>query len=144
VSGLFVARYDETGNYLWSMAPTVSGDNFGSCVRSGNDDAIIFGWLDGSMDFGGSTLTTSGQNLFVAKLDGAGNHIWSQTFGSANNKIYYSNGVVDVGGNVWLTLQVYDVIDFGQGSLGTASQWSLVLLELDASGQPSLSKVLLP
>ncbi|XXT24084.1 hypothetical protein WME94_21325 [Sorangium sp. So ce429] len=44
---------------------------------------ILGGTFAGATDLGGATLTGS-RPLFVAKLDGAGNHVWSKRLGGAS------------------------------------------------------------
>lgn len=72
ISSMFVARFDEAGNHIWSR-------NFGTGgllsphVPTGMvvnpNEVYLSGFFRGSMDFGGpSPLGSIGQDIFVAKL----------------------------------------------------------------------------
>ena len=74
-------------------------------------NVIVSGQFMGTIDFGGGPLTTSGPSadaIYLAKLDAAGNHVWSKRFHSAfeNNPFHVTT---DTGGTVGTVLTIYDV-----------------------------------
>lgn len=84
IASLFVAKFDPTGEHLWSRA-------FGSGLARGADIAVdaqgnvllIGEFQRGDIDFGGGALTSIGErDLFIAKLSPAGEHLWSRSFGT--------------------------------------------------------------
>ncbi len=113
-------------------------------------DVVATGSFQSSTDFGGGALNSAGGwDIFLAKLDGAGNHIWSQRFGSTGDQILTGMDV-DVVGNIVITGYFFGSIDFGGGVLTSAGntdffvakfrwdgvhQWSMRFG--DAVGQPS-------
>ncbi len=104
-------------------------------------DLILVGHFDASVDFGGGALASAGQaDLFVAKLDPTGKHLWSKRFGSAGAD--YAYGVaVDAQGAVIVTGSFESTADFGGGPVGVGglAQHAFVA-KLDADGNHQWSK----
>jgi hypothetical protein len=104
----------------WSKAFGGAQDTFGQDVAldpSGN--VIAVGYFDGDVDLGAGKVMTSGfqdYDGFVVKLDAAGSHLWSKTFGDTKAQQAYAvaagaDGSVAVGG-------AFDgTIDLGKGGL---------------------------
>ena len=135
----FLAKFAPDGTHLWSKrfgSATVVQDvtPYGIAVGS-SGDVLITGTFDGSVDFGGGTLVaTAGSNdVFMAKFDTNGNHIWSQRYGGSG----LQQGTVaafDASGNMFVAGYSYNgSVDFGGGPLTTtfADAW---VVKLDASG----------
>ncbi|MCC6556883.1 MAG: hypothetical protein IT372_28345, partial [Polyangiaceae bacterium] len=82
---IFVARFDWFGHHVWSKRFGGAGDQRGASVAlDGAGNAFLAGYFAGSLDLGGGGLQSAGgDDLFVAKLDGSGNHVWSKRFGDA-------------------------------------------------------------
>ncbi len=93
-----MAKFDAAGNHLWSARYGGVGNEIGTAVavdKSG--DVIVTGYFSGSFDLGGDTLVASGTDVFVAKLDGSGKHIWSEALGGSGNQAARHAGVDDAG-----------------------------------------------
>lgn len=116
----FVAKYDSNGAYLW--ANTVGGTGTDISNGIGTDaagNAYITGYFNGvAIDFdpgpGTATLSSVGQNIFLAKYDGNGNYLWAKTipsvFAVANAITADSQGNIHITGNF-----VGQVVDFDPG-----------------------------
>lgn len=100
---IFVAKYDTSGNLLW--AKQAGGDDDDAATGITVDQAG-FTYLTGyftstSATFAGTTLTNSGEftgDVFVTKIDPAGNLLWSKSAGSIDDE--RGNGIaVDKDGN---------------------------------------------
>ena len=51
-------------------------------ATDGTGNVVVTGKFQGNVDFGGGALTSEGgSDIFVAKFDAYGNHLWSQRFG---------------------------------------------------------------
>src|SRR5262249_49585725 len=80
---VFVAKLDPQGGYLWSKG---FGDTHrygvGSCVAvDGVGDVFIAGGFGDTIDLGGGPLANPlyfAGNIFVAKFDPSGNHLYSK------------------------------------------------------------------
>lgn len=95
---------------------SIAVDAFGNVYTTGS--------FQGTVDFdpGGGTynLTSAGiQDIFISKLDAAGNFIWAKSIGGTSTDIGYSI-VLDSSGNVYTTGQFAGTVDFNPGG-GTNS-----------------------
>jgi hypothetical protein len=143
---VFVAKLDASGNVLWAK-------HFGnSLYQDGNAVAVdaagnvfLAGGFFGTVDFGGGPLTSAGdEDLYVVKLDAAGNHVWSKRFGDAGTQPRYPGCkiVTDPAGAVLVAGQYTGTLDFGGGALsaGGAGQTDVFLAKLDTNGNHVWSK----
>jgi catechol 2,3-dioxygenase-like lactoylglutathione lyase family enzyme len=76
----FIAKYDPAGNRLWIRqlgGPAVDYATGISTDSSGN--AYIAGITNGSLD----GTNTGGYDVFLARYDPAGNHVWTRQLGSS-------------------------------------------------------------
>jgi cysteine-rich repeat protein len=101
---VFVLELDASGNHMMSRGFAAAGNQQGGGVSvdaAGN--IFIGGSFEQSIDFGGGPLPASGgSELFVAKLDSNGNHIWSwASKGTAYSSIYRLAG--DAAGRSFIT-----------------------------------------
>jgi len=130
-----VARFDTDGVHVWSRHFGDAALQIGRRIAVGPaGSAIVIGGYQGTIDFGGDPLTSAGGNdVFVARLDVAGGHIWSKRFGDvARDDVY---GVaVDGSGSVVLTGVFEGSINFGGGLLTSAGDLDTYLVRLDAGG----------
>lgn len=130
--GYAVKLAGATGAHMWSKRlgnPDVPGNFHQATARGiavdGNDNVTVTGFFDGSIDFGGGSLTAAGNNaaysdIFVAQYTKDGVHRWSKRFGGNS---------MDVGNGVTTDRATNDVIasgsfggsgDFGAGTLTSA------------------------
>ncbi|MBD3337141.1 MAG: hypothetical protein GF355_16640, partial [Candidatus Eisenbacteria bacterium] len=122
----------------WSRSLGASGADSGDDIAvdsAGN--TIVSGYFRGTVDFtdsGDEPLVSAGhRDLFVAKFDPAGNHLWSRRFGSSDDE--RPRGLaVDADGGIYITGTFVTPIDFGGGSLIPAGEDDIYLVKLDASG----------
>ena len=84
----------------------------------------------GGLDLGGGALQNAGKNdLYVAKFDAAGKHLWSKSFGGVGQDTG-SAVTLDRSGNVWVTGSFQNVVDFGGGMLTSAGNSDVFILSL--------------
>lgn len=135
---IFVAKLNPLGAHLWSKGFVCKGpENISSgVVVDGGGHVVFTGTIGGPIDFGGGPITGGGGgDVFVAKLDPSGNHLWSQAFGDSQTQ----NGqgiAVDPGSNLWLTGGFKGVIGFGGSPLSSPQSTEGFLARLDPSGSP--------
>jgi hypothetical protein len=102
----------------------------------GSGNVILTGELYGGADFGGGPLNSAGSSdVFVAKLDGGGQHVWSVVFGDAA----YQGGndvAVDAAGNVFVVGNFEGTLSTGVATHQNVGATDVFVLALDAMGQP--------
>ena len=127
----FVAKLDPAGNHLWSQRSFGDANNHASDVATdAAGNVLVTGMFRETVDFGGGPLTSpGGHDVFVAKLDPAGNHLWSKGFGDEGTQ--YGIGVTtDAAGNVLVTGWVQGTLDFGGGPLTSAGSYDVFVAKL--------------
>jgi hypothetical protein len=129
-----------TGTPLWSKRFGAGNDDTAFDITTdGSDNVLVTGYVEGVVDFGGGPLPAGGNlDLFVAKFDAAGNHLWSKRWG--DNSDQYGYGIAtDSNGNVYVAGTVSGTVDFGGGPT-TGGAIDIFLLKLDAAGNHVWSK----
>lgn len=125
----YVGKLSSGGTHLWSRS---FGDSdagqialdVGTAVDA-NGNVLLTGNITGAVDFGGGALAGNGTNLFVAKFDPAGQHLWSRRFGTTPEQVGLAiaaseDGILVAGHNS-------GTLDFGLGPLTTAGKEDIVL-----------------
>jgi len=84
----FVVKLDAGGQHLWSKSfGDASGQKVNGIAVDGSGNVVVTGQLSGSIDIGGGPLVSQGgDDVFAAKLDAGGLHIWSKSFGGAEHQ----------------------------------------------------------
>jgi hypothetical protein len=128
---LFLIKLDPQGNHLWSQVHGGVGVDFdGGAAVDPWGNIVITGGFESQLSFGGPTMFSAGmEDLFVAKLDGAGNHLWSYSWGDP--LVQSGRGVaIDGKGNVLVAGVLAGGVDFGFGPLLSAGGTDMLVLKL--------------
>jgi hypothetical protein len=122
------------GDPVWSASYGSNAVVFGVDVHSSGSVAVV-GSYTGTLEIGGTTLTATGGDVFVALFDASGAPQWAKSFGGAMDQS--GRGVAfDAAGDVVLVGQFRGSIDFGGGnltSLGCCFE-DFFVAKLDAGG----------
>jgi hypothetical protein len=87
-----------------------------------------------TIDFGGGNLTSAGiGDIFLAKLDDRGRHLWSHAFGGIAPDAGVSVSIADQGAVVWSGYTKNDV-DLGGGMLGSPDDYDILLATFTSGG----------
>lgn len=103
--GVFIAKFDTFGNHLWSKKLSDGAQSVNAVAVDNSNNILVTGGCTGMANFGGSPLSCSGSSdVFVAKYDPSGSHIWSYRFGDASMQegmaiAAYTSGGVLIAGN---------------------------------------------
>lgn len=140
---IFILKLDNTGNLKW--AKTIGGTSFdtGHSIKSDNYGYIYYtGYFDSTVDFDPGTnvynLTSQGSSdIFISKLDSAGNFIWAKPIGSMDIDIGTSLAIDD-SGYVYTTGYFKLTPDFDPGigifNLTSQGDADIFISKLDSSG----------
>jgi hypothetical protein len=135
----FVAKLDSNGGLVW--AKSFAGSSTAKAIaldESGN--IYTTGFYTGTVDFdpGPGTFNLFGQaDVFISKLDAAGNFVWTKSFGSGNWE--QANSLAVASGYVYTTGYFSGPVDFnpGPGTFNLQSSGGspdAFISKLDASG----------
>lgn len=132
----FLAKFDTTGGHLWSQRYGNNQDQYlrGIAVDPNSGDVVVAGYANGSINLGGTTLTSQGgSDIYVAKLTAAGAHVWSAMYAGSNDQ--FSRDLdIDPVGNIVFTGYGFDSPDFGGGPLPNAVSRDAFVVKLNPDG----------
>ncbi|HEX5134418.1 MAG TPA: hypothetical protein VFW81_03410 [Thermoanaerobaculia bacterium] len=127
-----------TGSQIWArrLSGTGAFDNAyaASLALDGTGNVVVVGAFQGSVDFGGGSLTSvGGIDMFVAKYSASGAHLWSRRFGGASDD-YAEAVTVDGAGDVAVAGYFSGSADFGSGVLTSAGGTDAVVAKYSSNG----------
>ena len=144
---IFVLKLDMSGNFNWvkttnastsinNYPKSISIDNKANLVVSG----VFLGSLNLNMNGGTNSLNSSGnKDIFILKLDNAGNFIWVKKVGGVNDDLVFSslidnNDNIYYGGAFWLSVDFDpNVTSYNLTSVSSTAQDAFIS-KLDSSG----------
>jgi len=131
---IFLARYDLYGNSIWIKQFGDSSNQYGGDVVVAPDgDIVLVGRAFGIIDFGGAPLDGVGtDDVFIARLDGNGDYVWSTMVGGLDPD-RSERVAVDPAGNVYVTGTFTGDATFGGTQLASAGLRDLFLVRLSAA-----------
>ena len=140
-----------SGDFVWARA--LGGDKYETAFDLAVDEAgnvYTTGFFKGTADFnpgpGEFNLTSAGDagvylDIFVSKLDNAGNFVWAKSMGSPNDDLAWGIAV-DGAGNVYITGRFKGTADFDPGpgefnltSAGGTDAFDIFVVKLDSEGK---------
>ena len=133
---IFLTKFNPNGAHVWSKR---FGDIDGyqeawSVAIAPSGDVVVVGYFRGTVDFGGGPLVSAGgEDIFVAKFNPSGAHVWSRRYGDADWQVARSVAVNAIG-QVILTGEFYGQVDFGGGALVSAGSGDIFIAKLNSSG----------
>jgi hypothetical protein len=140
---IYLVAYREHGSHIFSKRfGDASDGQFGIGVEYDHDgNLVLVGSFLGTVDFGGGLLTSAGaQDMFVAKFDAIGNHIWSKRFGDAGDHQAANGVAIDQNNDIVITGHFESAVDFGGGPLTSAGSFDVFALKLGSDGSHVWSK----
>jgi len=140
---IFVSKLDAAGNFVWAKRIGGIGVDLSYSIAvdvTGN--IYTTGFFSGTADFdpgaGVFNLNSFGNaDIFICKLNGAGNFIWAKQMGGSDGDVAYSI-TADPSGNVYTTGAFVGPADFDTGSgvfiLSSGTSQVAFVSKLDATG----------
>jgi len=136
---VFVAKYTAAGALLWVRSAESWNIAAGKSVAVGQDGSVyVLGYFSEKADFAPGPATyeltsVGGLDVFVWKLDAAGNSIWARSWGGTNNDVPYGLAL-SPDGSVCTTGQFSGMAYFGGSTLTSAGGADVFVSKLDAAG----------
>lgn len=111
---MFITEINPEGQRGWTRGFGGAGDESPVIMARGRQGGfVIAGTTDGAIDLGAGLLPGKGSDdVFVARLDAAGNALGGKLFGDEGSQ-GLDGMAVDDGGNILLTGHYHGTIDFG-------------------------------
>ncbi|HEY1202016.1 MAG TPA: MBG domain-containing protein [Niastella sp.] len=140
---IFISKLDASGNFVWAKHIGGAGYDIGYSIKlDASANIYTTGFYQGTVDFdpgiNSYNLVSSGlTDIFISKLDAAGNFAWAKSMGGANSDHGYSIAV-DALGNVYTTGIFEGTADFDPGpgtqNLVSAGYFDIFISKLNTSG----------
>ncbi len=127
-----ISKYDENGNLIWTeqadgVARRIAVDASGNYLVTGTFEGIAF--------FGDTNLVTAGgEDIFLAKYDGAGNLLWVEQAGGQWDDVGRGVTVDASGGDILLTGDFWYTSTFGDTALTSEGDNDFFLAKYDGNG----------
>lgn len=120
VIDVYLTKFDENGNYLWTKTMGGNYMDIGNNVTlDANGNIYLTGRFSTTADFdpgpGVANLVSNGNgDIFICKLDQNGNYIWAKGIGGSSTSIADEGYdiAIDPTGNVYLTGWFRGTVDF--------------------------------
>lgn len=140
---IFISKLNKNGEFVWAKQIGGTGFEEGSAIAvDAFGNVYVTGFFNGVTDAdpgpGVFNLTALGdEDIFVSKLDVAGNLLWAKQMGGLDFEEGNSMAV-DAGGNVYITGHFYGTVDFDPGApvynMSSAGFSDIFISKLDANG----------
>lgn len=138
---VYLAKLSSTGAPIFSKRFGNASSQQGNAVSfdiAGN--IYVAGSFQGAIELGGASLTSAGSDdVFIAKLDPKGKHLWSKRFGGPSAEAALFVGADDLG-YVYAAGGFAGSVNFGSGLLTSAGGSDIFVLGLDPGGNELWSK----
>jgi len=135
---IFVVALDAAGNHVWSHAyGDLAEDNGRAVVIDSRGDIILAVEMGMALDFGGGKpLPHKGKgDVALVKLDHAGNHVWSTSFGNTFDDIVLGLAV-DGADNIIVSGSFEDKLKIGRDKLEAGERADAYVAKFDPEGEP--------
>ena len=138
---VYLAKLSSGGVPIFGKKFGNASSQQGNAVSFDIDGNIyIAGSFQGAIDLGGGPLTSAGSDdVFIAKLDPKGKHLWSKRFGGSSAEAALFIGTDELG-YVYAAGSFAGSVDFGSGLLTSAGGNDIFVLGLDPQGNELWSK----
>jgi len=137
---IFAARYSAEGNLAWAKRFGASGYDYGYGIATdANGNLVLAGIFNGSINFGGGTVSASGStdtDIYLAKLSPTGAHLWSQAYGTLETypEIATAVAVDDTTGEIALTGKFFGQTNFDGNWLFGNGNYNTYVVKFNANG----------
>ena len=140
---IFIAKYDNTGNYVWAKNMGGTSLDAGTALQLDTlGNIYATGMFMGTSDFdpgaGIANLSSGVQSTFIAKYDNTGNYIWAKGMGGTGFTVESNALKIDALGNIYLAGYFSGSADFdpdmGVSNLVSAGNDDIFIAKYNSSG----------
>ena len=133
--GIFIAKIDQSGNWLWAICPTGNQHGIGTDLVI-DDNGFIYttGYFENNAIFGAFSLTSNGWNdLFISKCDSNGNWVWANNAGGGSDDKGLAISI-DQSGHNFITGYFKETAIFDTISIISNGSRDIFVTEVDTNG----------
>jgi len=133
---VFLLKLDSRGHPLWSRSFGGTSHDYADDVSIGADGSVyIAGSFMEQISFGGEVHRCKGvHDVFLAKLDAAGEHLWSKAYGDSQDQICL-RVEADTNGGVFVTGYFRGVVKLGRKPFRSYPDKAAFVGRLDSDGE---------
>ena len=118
---VFISKLNSSGNFVWAKSFVGVNTGYGNAINTDNTNNVyVTGKFTQTTDFdpGNGIYNLNGAaDIFIAKLDSAGNFRWALKEGEANSGNDYGESIIiDADNYVYITGWFFGTADFDPGS----------------------------
>jgi len=153
-NNIFISKLDVNGDFVWAKQMGGSGTDVPKSIRvDGNGNVYTTGYFQNTVDFdpgpGILNFTSTGpyDDIYIQKLDAAGNLLWAANFDGGNRDRGHDLALDNLG-NVYTTGYFRQTIDFNPGfgtnnltTVGSRDAFVLKVNEVSVLGMKNLEEV---
>jgi Ig-like domain-containing protein/beta-propeller repeat-containing protein len=134
-TAMFVAKYNSAGNCLWAQQAAGNGYDYGRGVAlNAAGEAYVTGTFHGTAAFGSTNVTSSANDIFVARYGSAGDLKWVVQAGASANDTGFAVAL-DTSGNAYVAGTIGSgTTTFGGLNLSGAHSYDNFITQMSATG----------
>lgn len=124
-SSMFLAKYDSSGNHVWSYSfgDGITAGGYELAVDS-SDNVLVVGQYIGDLTIGSDSSSTSARSGFLAKFNSSGSPLFARFFESSSSSYkVYSEGIAVASNDSSIAVSgaFTGIVDFGDGPLTSSN-----------------------
>jgi hypothetical protein len=138
---IFISKLDSSGNFVWAKQIGGGGYDVGCSLKlDPYGNVFTAGTFETNVDFdpGPGTYTLGGgpgvKNIFISKLDSAGNFVWARATNGTSNGFTCNGIALDNSGNVFATGGFWGGVNFNVSGpvffLVSAGNWDCFIFKI--------------
>jgi len=118
---IYITKIDTAGNFRWVKRFGEVNDEMGTSIAlDDSNNVYTTGFFHGMIDFNPGAgidnhASVASEDVFVSKLDSAGNYVWAKSFGGSSDDASQAL-TIDTYNNVYLTGYYRNTVDFNPGA----------------------------
>jgi hypothetical protein len=125
---MFLARLEDATNGTSVWATQIAGAEIRAMALGADGYVYVTGSASGDVDFGGGTISASAtDDVFLAKYDLDGNHVYSRVFTSPTGNQYGEGVDATASGTAWIAVRFDGQLELGMDPLQTQGGFDIAI-----------------
>jgi len=131
----YVGKLDTSGNWQWAKSiDALTSQGNGIAVDPSGNCHVMGSFLLTAI-IGDTTLVSAGgSDVFIAKLDSAGNWLWVRQIGGSGSEYCHQGIALDSYGDIYVTGHFEQSVTIGSSTLSSTGGMDVFIAKLDSGG----------